>query len=309
MQSAQRISSDVCAHALLSNRAITCVLRLKDRRQQHGTRRQANRHCCCSMAESRTDTIEEPLKEPLSQELDVSNSVVDASYRSTPWAAQREKDASTSSVIQILMVSESNVCRSVLAEAILKQQLADCGLGKMVQVQSKGTREYNVGDGPDIAAQAAAQQMGIELREDFQARQINPERDIVQFDVVLVMDKFTAADVLREVSVYDTINKDAQYSLKVRRLGEYHPGLAATKDQEGQDIGDPLYGNVGGVDELADVEQTAEVIREACNGFVQFLLQLKGKCADGAAFRTALQDEVRNMQDIDWLKPPMLSKA
>lgn len=52
------------------------------------------------------------------------------------------------------------------------------------------------------------------------------------------------------MSVYDTINKDAQYSLKVRRLGEYHPGLAATKDQEGQDIGDPLYGNAGGVDEL-----------------------------------------------------------
>ena len=52
------------------------------------------------------------------------------------------------------------------------------------------------------------------------------------------------------MSVYDTINKDAQYSLKVRRLGEYHPGLAATKDQEGQDIGDPLYGNEGGVDEL-----------------------------------------------------------
>lgn len=41
--------------------------------------------------------------------------------------------------------------------------------------------------------------MGIELPEDFQARQINPERDIVQFDIVLVMDKFTAADVLREV--------------------------------------------------------------------------------------------------------------
>ena len=53
-----------------------------------------------------------------------------------------------------------------------------------------------------------------------------------------------------QVSVYDTINKDAQYSLKVRRLGEFHPGLAATKDQEGQDIGDPLYGNAGGIDEL-----------------------------------------------------------
>ena len=56
-----------------------------------------------------------------------------------------------------------------------------------------------------------------------------------------------------QVSVYDTINKDAQYSLKVRRLGEYHSGLAATKDQEGQDIGDPLYGNAGGVDELVGI--------------------------------------------------------
>lgn len=63
----------------------------------------------------------------------------------------------------------------------------------------QGTREYNVGDAPDIAAQSAAQQMGIELPGNFQARQINPERDIVQFDIVLVMDKFTAADVLREV--------------------------------------------------------------------------------------------------------------
>lgn len=59
----------------------------------------------------------------------------------------------------------------------------------------------------------------------------------------------------------------------------------------------------------ADVEQTAELIREACHGFVQFLLQLKGDSTDGGAFRKALQNEVLNMQDIDWLKPPMLSKA
>lgn len=265
------------------------------------------------MAESRTEApstmAEEPLTEPMSKELDVSDVVVDASYRSTPWAAQREEDASTSTVVQVLMVSESNVCRSVLAEVIMRKQLSECGLDSMVHVESKGTREYNVGDGADVSVQAAAQSMGLELPENFQARQINPERDIVCFDVVLVMDKFTAADVLREVSVYDTINKDAQYSLKVRRLGEYHPGLAATKDQEGQDIGDPLYGNAGGVDELADVEQTAEVIREACHGFVQFLKELKERSPDAVSFRKELQDEILAMQDIDWLKPPMLSKA
>ena len=44
--------------------------------------------------------------------------------------------------------------------------------------------------------------MGLELPTEFQARQINPENDIVQFDIVLVMDKFTAADVLREVPLF-----------------------------------------------------------------------------------------------------------
>lgn len=38
------------------------------------------------------------------------------------------------------------------------------------------------------------------LPEGAVARQFNHERDIVAFDLVLVMDKFTAADVLREVS-------------------------------------------------------------------------------------------------------------
>lgn len=37
------------------------------------------------------------------------------------------------------------------------------------------------------------------LPAGFQARQMKPETDIVAFDMVLVMDKFTAADVLREV--------------------------------------------------------------------------------------------------------------
>lgn len=64
----------------------------------------------------------------------------------------------------------------------------------------QGTRDYNVGDGADVSVQAAVQQMGLQIPENFQARQINPERDIVCFDVVLVMDKFTAADVLREVN-------------------------------------------------------------------------------------------------------------
>ena len=41
------------------------------------------------------------------------------------------------------------------------------------------------------------------------------ERDIVECELLLVMDKYTAADVLREVSVYDTISKAGRYTSKV----------------------------------------------------------------------------------------------
>ena len=40
--------------------------------------------------------------------------------------------------------------------------------------------------------------MGISL-PDVRARQFVPEKDIVVFDMVVVMDKYTAADVLKEV--------------------------------------------------------------------------------------------------------------
>ena len=49
----------------------------------------------------------------------------------------------------------------------------------------------------------------ITLPEDFKARHFSPDEDIVQFDLVMVMDKFTAADVLREV-----ISRRSQLALK-----------------------------------------------------------------------------------------------
>lgn len=62
------------------------------------------------------------------------------------------------------------------------------------------SRDYNVGEGPEVVVQEVAAENSIQLPEDFRARQFSPEEDIVHFDLVVVMDKFTAADVLREVN-------------------------------------------------------------------------------------------------------------
>lgn len=56
-----------------------------------------------------------------------------------------------------------------------------------------------------------------------------------------------------QISVYDTINKEGKYTQKVRRLGEFHPVLKERPEADGQDIDDPLYGNVGGKAELVRI--------------------------------------------------------
>lgn len=58
---------------------------------------------------------------------------------------------------------------------------------------------------------------------------------------------------MTQISVYDTINKGGQYTQKVRRLGEFHPVIGGATENDGQDIDDPLYGNVGGEIEVASL--------------------------------------------------------
>ncbi len=60
-------------------------------------------------------------------------------------------------------------------------------------------RDYNIGDPPDPAVVKAAIEIGLALPEGKVAELFDPSRDIGVYDLVLVMDKFTAADVLREV--------------------------------------------------------------------------------------------------------------
>lgn len=69
---------------------------------------------------------------------------------------------------------------------------------KIINLQA--TRDYNIGEGPEPAVAAVAEELGICLPIDFSAQLFDHERDIVAYDVVLVMDKYTAADVLREVN-------------------------------------------------------------------------------------------------------------
>jgi protein-tyrosine phosphatase len=245
--------------------------------------------------------------------LDVSSTGVDATFRSTPWAAEAAEAAAPRTSLRVLFVSESGVCRAVLAVAAFTASLAAHGLEGLVEVEAAATRDYCQGEGPDPAAVAVLAAVGLPLPPAYAARTFDQAADVVRCDLVLVMDKFTAADVLREVSVFETINPSARYSLKVRRLGEFHPRLGAApsgSDPDAQDIDDPLYGNpnAGGAEEAAAMAAAVRLVAESCEGLGEHLAGLL-VAPEGGGLRERVAGWLQEVGGIDWLVPPMLQPS
>eukprot|EP00959_Pyramimonas_sp_CCMP1952_P326886 6842781-Pyramimonas_sp.AAC.1 len=86
-------------------------------------------------------------------------------FRSNSTVEEEELQNAARTKARILFISEGNVCRSVLAEAIMTQMLKDNGLADRVECASRGTRDYNLGEGPEHAAQVVAKEMGLTLRD------------------------------------------------------------------------------------------------------------------------------------------------
>ena len=68
--------------------------------------------------------------------LDVTEATIRPSFRSTPWAAEGHED-SNRQVARIVFVSESNVCRSVLAGELMMRLLDTSPLADLVAVESR----------------------------------------------------------------------------------------------------------------------------------------------------------------------------
>ena len=127
--------------------------------------------------------------------------------------------------MRILVVCLGNICRSPLAEASLREELAAVGLGDAVTVDSAGTGDWNIGKPPDPRMVAAASASGLALSGT--ARQI-AAADLADSDLILVMDRANLADV-------HALAPDEQTRDKVRLFLEF----AGSGDTE---VPDPYYG-------------------------------------------------------------------
>lgn len=116
--------------------------------------------------------------------------------------------------MKILMVCLGNICRSPMAEGILKHKIHALSLNW--QVDSAGTGSWHVGEAPDPRSISTSSENGIDI-SDQRARQFK-QRDFDAFDLILAMDSSNYNNIVqlaREDSDRQKVNLLLNYS---------HPG-------------------------------------------------------------------------------------
>ena len=149
------------------------------------------------------------------------------------------------------MVCAGNLCRSPMAEAVLRSKLAGAGLDAVVAVDSAGTHGFKRGARPDPRAAAQAAARGYRL-DSIRSRPLEAD-DFTRFDLLLAMDLANLAAL--------TERCPAQQRHRLALLLPFDP--ASTTDE----VPDPYFGNVQGFDTALDL------IMPACDHLVAHLRQ------------------------------------
>lgn len=132
--------------------------------------------------------------------------------------------------MKILMVCLGNICRSPLAEGILRSKLN----GKFY-VDSAGTGNWHVGNCPDKRSIEVAKKHGIDISAQ-RARQFN-SKDFDAFDLIYVMDESNFQDVI-------SLAKTEIHKSKVKLiLGEW-------EELNDKNVPDPYYGGDEGFENV-----------------------------------------------------------
>ncbi|MFZ0322659.1 MAG: low molecular weight protein-tyrosine-phosphatase [Actinomycetes bacterium] len=150
---------------------------------------------------------------------------------------------------RVQFVCLGNICRSPMAESVLRRQGEQAGLGRALSVDSAGTGGWHVGDPADRRARAVLLDHGYDA--DHTAKQFQPTM-FADRDLVVALDSDNLRDLRR-------LAPDKATSGSVRLLREFD------LDADSLDVPDPYY---GGREGFVEVLRTIE---SACVGLLDHL--------------------------------------
>lgn len=147
---------------------------------------------------------------------------------------------------KILMVCLGNICRSPLAEGILKSKVN----ANLVEVDSAGTSAQHAGELPDPRSIEVASENGIDIT-DQRSRKFQ-KADFTKFDFIYVMDQQNYHDVIH-------LSPSAEAEKKVSLI------LNSISPNSNAEVPDPYYGGKNGF------KHVYEMLNQACDNIAKQL--------------------------------------
>lgn len=142
------------------------------------------------------------------------------------------------------MVCLGNICRSPLAEGILKSKVNS----DKVFVDSAGTAAYHVGDLPDRRSIEVAKKYGIDITNQ-RARKFTKD-DFDRFTFIYAMDEANYVEILR-------LAKDDYDKRKVKMI------LNESNPDQNLSVPDPYYGGNEGFENVYRMlDEACEIIKQ-----------------------------------------------
>ncbi len=152
--------------------------------------------------------------------------------------------------MKVLMVCLGNICRSPVAEGILKDKIKDKNLN--IEVDSAGTSDYHIDQSPDERAVGNCNSHGIDI-SNLRGRQLIVE-DFDIYDKIFVMDTSNYQNTI-------ALARNASDKAKVQMI------LNLSQPNSDMSVPDPYFGGEDGF------ENVYQLLDAACNVFLEELEQ------------------------------------
>lgn len=133
----------------------------------------------------------------------------------------------------------------------MQSVIDDAGLSESVEIDSAGTIGFHSGDPADSRMRQAASRRGYDLTS--RARKVM-QKDLIQFDLILVMDEENRQDVMSMA-----LSKEDEE--KIVRFCDF------CNEHEATSVPDPYYGGSEGFERVLDL------LEDGCQGILEEVQQ------------------------------------
>ncbi|WP_258062066.1 low molecular weight protein-tyrosine-phosphatase [Rathayibacter tritici] len=156
-------------------------------------------------------------------------------------------DSATPSAFAVCFVCTGNICRSPMAEVVLRSLAEQAGLGSAIEISSAGTGEWHLGEHADRRALDALERHGFDGSRH-RAQLFDPSR-FAECDLVVALDHG------HERALRSWARTEVEQH-KIRRLLDFEPGLSPQGD-----VPDPYYSDAAAFDSvLALIERACRAL-------------------------------------------------